>query len=132
MTVNASGDAVTCCILQDHKSSVLGNVHSQTLQEIWAGRRLRTFSRASCARSWRAAARSGISRARCSVEGICAQKDVCPNRSYYWSDDLDFRRQFPPDRRGAAPCPRARRSRRFRAAGQDSVPPITLPPLPVR
>ena len=93
MTVIASGDAVTCCILQDHKSSVLGNVHSQTLQEIWAGSayaRFRAELREIMARQGAVGDFSGA----CSVEGICAQKNVCPNRSYYWSDDLDFRRQF--------------------------------------
>jgi len=28
------------------------------------------------------------------VEDLCARKDACPNRSYYWGDDLAFRRAF--------------------------------------
>ena len=30
----------------------------------------------------------------CVVEDLCAQKDACPNRSYYWAGDLEFRRSF--------------------------------------
>ena len=36
-TLNANGDAVTCCILQDHPTAVLGNIHRRTLGEIWHG-----------------------------------------------------------------------------------------------
>jgi MoaA/NifB/PqqE/SkfB family radical SAM enzyme len=93
MTLIANGDAVTCCILQDHKSAVLGNVHSQTLSEIWSGsayERFRAELREIMARRGAVGDFSGA----CSVEGICAQKNVCPNRSYYWSDDLPFRREF--------------------------------------
>ncbi len=31
MTLNANGDAVTCCILQDHPTAVLGSIHSSSL-----------------------------------------------------------------------------------------------------
>ena len=37
MTLNANGDAVTCCILQDHPTAVLGSIHSSSLAEIWFG-----------------------------------------------------------------------------------------------
>src|SRR5205085_10189985 len=37
MTVNANGDAVTCCILQDHRSAVLGNLNRSGLSEVWNG-----------------------------------------------------------------------------------------------
>ncbi len=96
MTVNANGDAVTCCILQDHKTAVLGSVHSSGLRGDLERTGLRALPRASCARSWPAAAPSGpaTSRARCVVEPLCAQKDACPNRSYYWAGDLAFRREF--------------------------------------
>jgi MoaA/NifB/PqqE/SkfB family radical SAM enzyme len=80
MTLIASGDAVTCCILQDHKSAVLGNIHSQTLSEIWSGsayQRFRSELREIMARKGSVDDFSGA----CSVEGICAQKNVCPNRS---------------------------------------------------
>ena len=93
MTVNANGDAVTCCILQDHKSAVLGSVHDSSLAEIWRGpayERFRRELREIMARRGEV----GDSSHACAVEGLCAQKDACPNRSYYWSDDLDFRREF--------------------------------------
>ena len=93
MTVNANGDAVTCCILQDRESAVLGNVQSSTLAEIWTGpaySRFREELREIMARRGRVETFDDA----CSVEGICAEKDACPNRSYYWSDDADFRGDF--------------------------------------
>ncbi len=93
MTVNANGDAVTCCILQDHRSAVLGNIQASPLAAIWAGpayERFRAELREIMARRGRV---SDLGHA-CSVVGICAEKDACPNRSYYWSDDADFRERF--------------------------------------
>ena len=37
MTLNANGDAVTCCILQDHPTAVLGSIHRSSLADIWFG-----------------------------------------------------------------------------------------------
>ncbi len=93
MTLNATGDAVTCCILQDHKSAVLGNVLGDTLAAVWSGpayERFRAELREIMAR------RGGVESfdGACSVVGICAEKDACPNRSYYWSDDAGFREEF--------------------------------------
>jgi MoaA/NifB/PqqE/SkfB family radical SAM enzyme len=93
MTVNANGDAVTCCILQDHKSAVLGSIHSSSLGEIWLGPAYDRFRRELREIMARRGSIADFSHA-CAVEGLCAQKDACPNRSYYWSDDLDFRREF--------------------------------------
>jgi radical SAM protein with 4Fe4S-binding SPASM domain len=93
MTVNANGDAVTCCILQDHKNAVLGSIHASSLAEIWRGPAYERFRRELREIMARRGDVDGFSHA-CMVEGLCAQKDACPNRSYYWSDDLDFRREF--------------------------------------
>ena len=90
MTVNANGDAATCCILQD---TVLGNVIGSSLAEVWSGsayERFRGELREIMARQGRVDTFDHA----CSVAGICAQKDACPNRSYYWSDDTDFRKDF--------------------------------------
>jgi hypothetical protein len=92
-TLNANGDAVTCCILQDHASAVMGSVHRQTLGEIWRGdayERFRAELREIMARRGEV---GDFSRA-CTVEGVCADKGACPMRSYYWSDDAAFRRRF--------------------------------------
>jgi MoaA/NifB/PqqE/SkfB family radical SAM enzyme len=92
-TLNANGDAVTCCILQDQKGAVLGNVATSSLAEIWSGpayQRFRAELREIMARRGRV---DGFDEA-CSVEALCAEKDACPNRSYYWSGDLAFRREF--------------------------------------
>ncbi len=43
MTLNANGDAVTCCILQDHPTAVLGSIHESSLAEIWFGERYARF-----------------------------------------------------------------------------------------
>jgi hypothetical protein len=87
--------AVTCCIPQDHKTAVLGSVHSASLSEIWLGpsyARFRAELREVMARRGEIA---GADLARsCVIEPLCAQKDACPNRSYYWTGDLAFRRQF--------------------------------------
>jgi len=93
MTINANGDAVTCCILQDHKSAVLGNLQGSTLAEVWAGpayERFRGELREIMARRGDV----GSFESACSVVGICAEAGACPNRSYYWSDDLAFRTDF--------------------------------------
>jgi len=94
-TVNANGDAVTCCILQDHKTAVLGSVHSASLSAIWNGpafARFRAELREIMAR--RGAIPAGDFAHSCVIEPLCAQKDACPNRSYYWAGDLAFRRDF--------------------------------------
>ena len=92
-TLNANGDAVTCCILQDHPTAVMGSVHAGTLREIWEGpayERFRAELREIMARRGDAA---DFSRS-CSVESVCAEKGACPMRSYYWADDAAFRRRF--------------------------------------
>ena len=93
MTVNANGDAVTCCILQDHKNAVLGNVLEKSLVEIWRGPAYARF-RAELAEIMARRGRVGGFGRACSVVGICAEKGACPNRSHYWSGDLGFRREF--------------------------------------
>jgi molybdenum cofactor biosynthesis enzyme MoaA len=92
-TINASGDVVTCCILQDHANAVLGNVHRDGLAAIWNGPAYARFRRELAEIMARRGAVDDFSRA-CAVVGICARKGACPNRSYYWSDDLAFRRKF--------------------------------------
>ena len=93
MTINANGDAVTCCILQDHKTAVLGSVHGASLEEIWNGPAYERFRRELREIMARRGAVEDFTHS-CVVESVCAQKDACPNRSYYWSGDLDFRREF--------------------------------------
>jgi MoaA/NifB/PqqE/SkfB family radical SAM enzyme len=93
MAVNANGDAVTCCILQDRPSAVLGNIYRQSLEEIWNGPaygRFRGELREIMARRGDV---PGFEHA-CAVESVCAQSGACPVRSYYWNDDVEFRRDF--------------------------------------
>ena len=92
-TINANGDAVTCCILQDHKTAVLGSIHRSSLEEIWRGdpyERFRGELREIMAR--RGAV--GDFTHSCAVESVCAEKGACPTRSFYWAADADFRREF--------------------------------------
>jgi radical SAM protein with 4Fe4S-binding SPASM domain len=42
MMVHTNGDVLPCC---DGKPIILGNVHSQTLQEIFTGEKLRKFQK---------------------------------------------------------------------------------------
>ena len=93
MTVNANGDAVTCCILQDHKSAVLGSIHASSLAEIWRGEAYERFRRELREIMARRGEVGSFEHA-CNVEGLCAKKGACPTRSYYWSDDLAFRRRL--------------------------------------
>ena len=93
MTLNANGDAVTCCILQDHKSAVLGNIHRQSLSEIWSGEDYRRFREELTEIMARRGDVSDFSGA-CHVEGLCAKKGACPSRSWYWQGDVNFRRAF--------------------------------------
>ena len=92
-TLNANGDAVTCCILQDHKTAVLGNLHRESLSEIWRGAAYERFRGELKEIMARRGEVSDLSHS-CAVEGICAQKGACPTRSYYWADDPAFRREF--------------------------------------
>jgi MoaA/NifB/PqqE/SkfB family radical SAM enzyme len=93
MTLNANGDAVTCCILQDHPGAVLGNIHKQTLAEIWSAPAYARF-RAELAEIMARRGAVGDYASSCSVESVCAEKGACPTRSYYWAGDAPFRREF--------------------------------------
>jgi molybdenum cofactor biosynthesis enzyme MoaA len=93
MTLNANGDAVTCCILQDHPTAVLGSIHSSTLSEIWHGEPYARFRAELSEIMARRGAITEFSRS-CAVEGVCAEKGACPTRSYYWEADAPFRRRF--------------------------------------
>jgi hypothetical protein len=130
MTVNANGDAVTCCILQDHKTAVLGSVNASGLGEIWnagAYARFRGELREIMARR---GALSGADFARsCVIEPLCAQKDACPNRSYYWAGDLPFRREF---HRMVEALPRPTGDAFATLAGGVARLPVRQPALPVR
>lgn len=133
LTVNANGDVVTCCILQDHKTAVLGSIHRGSLAEIWSGPAYERFRRELREIMARRGAVDDFGHA-CTVEGVCAQKDACPNRSYYWSDDLDFRRDF---HRAVEAMPRpapATESPAFSAipGGSPRLPVARAPALPVR
>ncbi len=92
-TLNANGDVVTCCILQDHKTAVLGNIHRQSLSEIWRGEAYERF-RAELREIMARRGAVGDFSHSCAVESLCAEKGACPNRSYYWADDPKFRRDF--------------------------------------
>lgn len=92
-TVNANGDVVPCCVLQDRKTAVLGNLNERSLAEVWHGRRyerLRAELRELMARRGEVRDFGGA----CFAEEICAKKAECPNRSYYWTKDPAFRRRF--------------------------------------
>ncbi len=92
-TVNANGDVVPCCVLQDRKTAVLGNLNERSLSEIWHGKpyeRLRTELRELMARRGEVREFGGA----CFAEEICAKKGECPSRSSYWTKDTAFRRQF--------------------------------------
>jgi MoaA/NifB/PqqE/SkfB family radical SAM enzyme len=131
MTVNANGDAVTCCILQDHKTAVLGNVHAASLAEIWNGSafaRFRAELREIMAR--RGSIAAGDFGRSCVVEPLCAQKDACPNRSYYWANDLAFRREFH-RMVEALPRPEGEAFAQL-TGGNPRQAPARLPALPVR
>ncbi len=92
-TLNANGDVVTCCILQDHKTAVLGSIHASTLAEVWNGDRYERFRAELREIMARRGAVGDLSHS-CAVESVCAEKDACPARSYYWAGDTDFRREF--------------------------------------
>jgi len=93
MTVNANGDVVTCCILQDRRTAVLGNVEKSSLREIWNGPAYRRFRQELAEIMARRGEVSDFGHA-CAVEGVCAEKGACPTRSHYWAGDLNFRRRF--------------------------------------
>jgi radical SAM protein with 4Fe4S-binding SPASM domain len=92
-TISANGDVVPCCILQDRPTAVLGNVHSTSLSEIWYGAAYRRF-RAELSEIM--ARKGGIEdfSGACVVEDVCVKKGFCPNRSFYWGDDVAFRKRF--------------------------------------
>lgn len=129
-TINANGDVVTCCILQDRKSAVLGNIGERSLSEIWFGEaygRFREELREIMARRGRVA---DFGRSRC-VESICAEKGACPTRSYYWADDFPFRRLF----HGAVermPAPDGEPFATLPPAGSPALPLHPSSPAPVR
>ena len=69
MTINANGDAVTCCILQDHKTAVLGNIHAASLAARSGAAPAYERFRARAARDHGAPRRrSGTSAHACAVE----------------------------------------------------------------
>ena len=91
--VNANGDVVPCCILQDRKTAVLGNIHRESLREIWNGDAYGRFRRELLAIMARRGSMDALEGA-CVVEDVCVKKDACPNRSFYWAGDGKFRRRF--------------------------------------
>ena len=92
-TINANGDVVTCCILQDRKGAVLGNIGASSLSEIWLGEPYERF-RAELREIMERRGQIGPGGRARSVETVCAEKGACPARSYYWADDRPFRREF--------------------------------------
>lgn len=78
MTLNANGDVVACCILQDRRSAVLGNVGRSSLREIWSGPAYRRFRRELAEIMARKGEVSDFGHA-CAVEGVCAEKGACPD-----------------------------------------------------
>ena len=90
--VNANGDVLPCCILQDRRSAVLGNVHRATLTEIWTGEPYRRFREE--LRTIMATRGTAAVEGACVVEDVCVKKDACPNRSFYWTGDASFRKSF--------------------------------------
>jgi hypothetical protein len=128
MTLNANGDAVTCCILQDHKTAVLGSIHAAGLEAIWnapAYVRFRAELREIMARRGQIQDSSNS----CIVEDLCSQKDACPNRSYYWAGDLAFRRKF---HQTVEALPRPEGAPFATLPGESARPNLRLPALPVR
>jgi hypothetical protein len=65
----------------------------------------------------------------CVIEPLCAQKDACPNRSYYWTGDLAFRREF---HRMVEELPVPEGEAFAGITGGTPRPPVRLPALPVR
>ena len=92
-TINANGDAVTCCILQDHRTAVLGSIHRSSLEEIWRGEPYERF-RGELREIMARRGAVGDFTHSCAVESVCAEKGACPTRSFYWAADADFRREF--------------------------------------
>jgi MoaA/NifB/PqqE/SkfB family radical SAM enzyme len=93
MTLNANGDVVACCILQDRRSAVLGNVGRSSLAEIWTDPAYGRFRRELAEIMARRGEVPDFANAG-TVEGVCATKGACPARSHYWAGDLNFRRRF--------------------------------------
>ena len=130
MTLNANGDAVTCCILQDHKTAVLGNIREKTLSEIWFGESYARFRRELSeimARRGDVADASGA----CHVEALCAKKGACPSRSSYWEDDVAFRRNFHQTVEDID-APQGPPFASLPATGRPMLPAFAGPALPVR
>jgi hypothetical protein len=65
----------------------------------------------------------------CVIEPLCAQKDACPNRSYYWAGDLAFRRDF---HRMVEALPAPEGEPFARLTGGTPRLPVRQPALPVR
>ena len=91
-SINANGDVVPCCILQDRKTAVLGNIRRSTLEEIWEGAEYARFRRE--LRAIMGNRGGEVPAGACVVEDVCVKKELCPNRSFYWADDAPFRRRF--------------------------------------
>ncbi len=131
MTLNANGDAVTCCILQDHKSAILGNIHRQSLSEIWLGEDYRRFREELTEIMARRGDVSDFSGA-CHVEGLCAKKGACPSRSWYWQGDVHFRRAFHTAVEGLAAPPEGLPFASLEKTNRSRLPSVSGSALPIR
>jgi MoaA/NifB/PqqE/SkfB family radical SAM enzyme len=129
-TINANGDVVTCCILQDRKGAVLGNIGASSLSEIWLGERYERF-RAELAEIMERRGQIGSGGRSRSVESVCAEKNACPARSYYWAGDLPFRRKFHELVEGMTPPP-GEPFATLAPAGLHPLPAYPSQPAPVR
>ncbi len=91
--IDARGNVTPCCMLQDRPDAVLGNILEAPFSEVWRGERFERLRRELREIMARRGEVANFGHA-CLVEEKCAAEGACPNRSFYWNDDVAFRKAF--------------------------------------
>ena len=94
LVVRTSGAVAPCCVIQDRD---LGNVFTQSVDEIWNGERYRTFRKELSSimlqgSDWRFDPSKHFTVLRKCGEDI--GDDRCPVKSFYFKPDIPFMRQY--------------------------------------
>jgi len=94
LVVRTNGAVAPCCVIQDRD---LGNVFTQTVDEIWNGERYRTFRKELSSimlrgSDWRFDPATDLTVVRMCGEDIADER--CPVKSFYFKPDIPFMRQY--------------------------------------
>lgn len=88
LVIRTNGVVAPCCILQ---AAPLGNIHAQSLREVWHGQRYAAFRRELARMRREGEAWQHDPKTDATLTPLCGGKE-CPIKSFYYRGDISFRR----------------------------------------